>query len=85
MSVPICPAVSYTVGAVKVLNKQFRAQKPQVMTTATPKAQSGSNPAGGTPANYVVKPDTAGARVDAGSVAPDDTRAIRVSPVRSRD
>ncbi|VBA60526.1 hypothetical protein LAUMK41_04041 [Mycobacterium attenuatum] len=57
MSVPICPAVSYTVGAVKVLNKQFRAQKPQVMTTATPQTRSGSNPAGGTIS--VNEPDTA--------------------------
>ena len=37
MSVPMCPAVSYTVGRWKVLKAQLEAQKPHVIEQATPR------------------------------------------------
>ena len=37
INVPICPAVSYTAGVVKVLNQHVKAQKPHVMKPAPPR------------------------------------------------
>ena len=36
INVPICPTVYYTAGWVEVLKTQVKAQKPHVMTPATP-------------------------------------------------